>query len=142
MRKKVITGVALTLSALSLAWAAETMWIHRTDNTTLGLSIANADSVSLNGSNVVFTATNGVTKSMPNTEVEKVTLGEASSMVEIKYNGSDAEIINPFAFEGVEVTKNGADVVVTSTSTSEITYELTGTTTVGSLKVYSEKKSS
>ena len=140
MRKKVITGVALTLSALSLAWAAETMWIHRTDNTTLGLSIANADSVSLNGSNVVFTATNGVTKSMPNTEVEKVTLGEASSMVEIKYNGSDAEIINPFAFEGVEVTKNGADVVVTSTSTSEITYELTGTTTVGSLKVYSEKK--
>lgn len=140
MRKKVITGVVLTLSALSLAWAAETMWIHRTDNTTLGLSIANADSVSLNGSDVVFTAANGVTKSMPNTEIEKVTLGEASSIVEIKYNGSDAEIINPFAFEGVEVTKNGADVIVTSTSTSEITYELTGTTTVGSFKVYSEKK--
>jgi len=140
MRKKVITGVVLTLSALSLAWAAETMWIHRTDNTTLGLSIANADSVSLNGSDVVFTAANGVTKSMPNTEIEKVTLGEASSIVEIKYNGSDAEILNPFAFEGVEVTKNGADVIVTSTSTSEITYELTGTTTVGSLKVYSDKK--
>ncbi len=140
MRKKVITGVVLTLSALSLAWAAETMWIHRTDNTTLGLSIANADSVSLNGSDVIFTAANGVTKSMPNTEIEKVTLGEASSIVEIKYNGSDAEIINPFAFEGVEVTKNGADVIVTSTSTSEITYELTGTTTVGSLKVYSDKK--
>lgn len=140
MRKKVITGVVLTLSALSLAWAAETMWIHRTDNTTLGLSIANADSVSLNGSDVIFTAANGVTKSMPNTEIEKVTLGEASSIVEIKYNGSDAEIINPFAFEGVEVTKNGADVVVTSTSTSEITYELTGTTTVGSFKVYSDKK--
>ena len=62
MRKKVITGVVLTLSVLSLARAAETMWIHRTDNTTLGLSIANADSVSLNGSDVVFTAANGVTK--------------------------------------------------------------------------------
>lgn len=140
MKKKVITGVALTLSALSLAWAAETMWIHRTDNTKLGLPITIADSVSLNGSNVVFTATNGVTKSMPNTEVEKVTLGDASTVVEVKYNGSDAEIINPFAFEGVTITKIGADVIVTSTSTSEITYLLTGTTTTGSFKVYSDKK--
>ena len=97
MNKKVITGVALTLSAISLAWAAETMWIHRIDNIKLGLPITIADSVSLNGSNVVFTATNGEIKSIPNTEVEKVTLGEATSVVEVKYNGSDAEIINPFA---------------------------------------------
>lgn len=140
MNKKVITGVALTLSALSLAWAAETMWIHRADNITLGLPIAIADSVSLSGGNVVFTAINGEAKSMPNTEVEKVTLGEASSIVEIKYNGSDAEIVNPFAFEGVTVEKSGADVVVTSTSSSEITYQLTGTTSTGSFKVYSDKK--
>ncbi len=140
MNKKVITGVALTLSALSLAWAAETMWIHRTDNTTLGLPIEIADSMSLSGGNVVFAAINGETKSMPNAEVEKVTLGEASSIVEIKYSGSDAEIVNPFAFEGVTVEKAGADVVVTSTSTSEITYQLTGTTTTGSFKVYSDKK--
>ena len=140
MNKKVITGVALTLSALSLAWAAETMWIHRADNITLGLPIAIADSVSLSGANVVFTAINGEAKSMPNTEVEKVTLGDASSIVEIKYNGSDAEIVNPFAFEGVTVEKSGADVVVTSTSSSEITYQLTGTTTTGSFKVYSDKK--
>lgn len=140
MKKKVLTGVALTLSALSLAWAAETMWIHRADNITMGLPITIADSVSLSGSNVVFTATNGVVKTMPNTDVEKVTLGEATTIVEVKYNGTDAEIINPFAFEGVEVTKNGADVVVTSTSTSEITYQLTGTTTTGSFKVYSDTK--
>ena len=140
MKKKVTTGVVLAMSALSLAWAAETMWIHRTDNITLGLPITIADSVSLNGNNVVFTATNGETKTMPNTEVSKVTLGEATSVVEVKYNGSDAEIINPFAFEGVTVTKVGADVVVTSTSTSEITYELTGATTTGSLKVYSDTK--
>lgn len=140
MRKKVLTGVALTLSALSLAWAAETMWIHRTDKTTLGLPITIADSVSLSGSSVVFTATNGVVKSISNSEIEKVTLGDPSTIVEIKYNGSDAEIINPFAFEGVTVTKTGADVIVESTSESEITYQLTGTTTTGSFKVYSDKK--
>ena len=140
MKKKVLTGAVLTLSALSLAWAAETMWIHRTDNIKLGLSIVNADSVSLSGDNVVFTATNGERKSMPNSEITKVTLGDPSTIVEVKYNGTDAEIINPFAFEGVTVTKSGADVVVTSTSTSEITYQLTGTTTTGSFKVYSDKK--
>lgn len=140
MKKKVLTGAVLTLSALSLAWAAETMWIHRTDNVTLGLPVTIADSVSLSGANVVFTATNGVIKTMPSTEVSKVTLGEASAIVEVNYNGTDAEIINPFAFEGVEVIKNGADVVVTSTSTSEITYQLTGTTTTGSFKVYSDTK--
>lgn len=140
MKKKVLTGAVLTLSALSLAWAAETMWIHRTDNITLGLPITIADSVSLSGNNVVFTATNGEIKTMPNTEVSKVTLGDPTTVVEVKYNGTDAEIINPFAFEGVTVTKTGADVVVTSTSLSEITYELTGTTTTGSFKVYSDTK--
>ena len=140
MKKKVLTGVALTLSALSIAWAAETMWIHRVDNIKLGLPIAIADSVSLNGTNVVFTATNGEIKSMPNTEVEKVTLGDPATIVEIKYNGTDAEIVNPFAFEGVTVEKVGADVVVTSISESEITYQLTGATTTGSFKVYSDKK--
>ena len=140
MKKKVFTGAVLTLSALSLAWAAETMWIHRTDNITLGLPITIADSVSLSGNNVVFTATNGEVKTMPNTEVSKVTLGDPTTVVEVKYNGTDAEIINPFAFEGVTVTKTGADVVVTSTSLSEITYELTGTTTTGSFKVYSDTK--
>ena len=140
MKKKVTTGVVLALSALSLAWAAETVWIHRTDNTKLGLTIANADSISLNGNNVVFTAANGERKSMPNSEITKVTLGDLSTIVEVKYNGNDAEIVNPFAFEGVTVTKSGADVVVTSTTESEITYQLTGTTSTGSFKVYSDKK--
>lgn len=141
MKKIIITAIA-ALSLVSLAWAAETMWIHRTDRMTLGLPIAIADSVSLSsdGANVVFTATNGVTQTMPNSEVEKVTLGDASSIIEVKFDGSDAEIINPYAFEGVTITKSGADVVVTSTSTVEYTYQLTGTTTTGSFKIYSDKK--
>lgn len=141
MKKSIITIVS-ALSIVSLAWAAETMWIHRTDNIRLGLPIELADSVSLSndGANVVFTATNGVTQTLSNSVVEKVTLGAASSIVEVNYNGTDAEIVNPFAFEGVTVTKTGADVVVTSTSTQELTYQLTGTTTSGSFKVYSDKK--
>lgn len=141
MRKSIIAIIS-ALSIVSLAWAAETMWIYRTDNITLGLPIELADSVSLSsdGANVVFTATNGVTQTLSNSVVEKVTLGAASSIVEVNYDGTDAEIVNPFAFEGVTVTKTGADVVVTSTSTQELTYQLTGTTTSGSFKVYSDTK--
>lgn len=141
MKKTFILAIS-ALSLVSLAWAAETMWIQRTDNLKLGLPLEIADSVSLSqdGTNVIFTAKNGVVQTMPNSMVEKVTMGEASTIVEVKYNGTDAEIINPFAFEGVIVTKNGADVVVTSTSANELTYQLSGTTTSGSFKIYSDKK--
>ncbi len=141
MKKTIILAIS-ALSLVSLAWAAETMWIQRTDNMKLGLPLEIADSVSISqdGSNVIFTATNGVVKTMPNSEVEKVTIGTASSIVEINYNGTDAEIVNPFAFEGVTVTKTGADVVVTSTSLNELSYKLTGTTTSGSFKIYSDTK--
>ncbi|MBQ7042730.1 MAG: carbohydrate-binding domain-containing protein [Muribaculaceae bacterium] len=141
MKKTFILAIS-ALSLVSLAWAAETMWIQRADNIKLGLPLEIADSVSLSqdGSNVIFTATNGVVQTMPNSEVEKVTLGSASSIVEIKYNGIDAEVVNPFAFEGVTVTKIGADVTVTSTSANELSYKLTGSTTSGSFKIYSDTK--
>lgn len=141
MKKTIILAIS-ALSLVSLAWAAETMWIHRADNMKLGLPLEIADSVSISqdGSNVIFTAKNGVVKTMSNSEVEKVTMGTASSIVEINYNGTDAEIVNPFAFEGVTVTKTGADVVVTSTSLNELSYKLTGTTTSGSFKIYSDTK--
>lgn len=140
--KKIFITIMSVLSLVSLAWAAETMWIHRADNITLGLPISIADSVSLSsdGTDVIFTATNGVTKTMPNSEVSNVTLGAASTIVEVNYNGTDAVIVNPYAFEGVTVEKTGADVVVTSTSTQELTYQLTGTATSGSFKVYSDTK--
>lgn len=141
MKKTFILALS-ALSLVSLAWAAETMWIQRTDNIKLGLPLEIADSVSLSqdGTKVIFTATNGVVQTMANSEVDKVTMGASSSVVEVNYNGTDAEIVNPFAFEGVTVTKNGADVIVTSTSANELSYKLTGTTSSGSFKIYSDTK--
>ena len=141
MKKTFILALS-ALSLVSLAWAAETMWIQRTDNIKLGLPLEIADSVSLSqdGTKVIFTATNGVVQTMANSEVDKVTMGASSSVVEVNYNGTNAEIVNPFAFEGVTVTKNGADVIVTSTSANELSYKLTGTTSSGSFKIYSDTK--
>ena len=143
MKKKVLLLCASALSVISIAWAAETMWIHQTDRMTLGMPLTMADSikVSTDGATVSFVTLNGSgTYSVANTLIEKVTLGDPETVVTINYDGTDAEVVNPFAFEGVTVTKAGADVVVTSTSLNEITYQLTGTTTTGSFKIYSDTK--
>lgn len=58
-------------------------------------------------------------------------------MVTIIYNGTTAAVSN--GVSGVEVSSNGAHVVVNST-VSGVEYVLSGTTTNGSFKVYSEKK--
>lgn len=143
MKKKTLLFCASALSVLSIAWAAETMWIHQTDRMTLGMPLEMADSIKVSddGTTISFVALNGAgTYSVANTLIEKVTLGDPETIVTINYDGNDAEIVNPFAFEGVTITKTGADVVVTSTSLLEITYQLTGTTATGSFKIYSDKK--
>ena len=60
-----------------------------------------------------------------------------ASVVTIIYNGTTAAVSN--GVSGVEVSSNGAHVVVNST-VSGVEYVLSGTTTNGSFKVYSEKK--
>jgi len=61
-----------------------------------------------------------------------------SSVVVINF-GAAVSITNPLASAGVTVTESGGDVIVTSTATG-VEYQLSGTTTNGSLKVYSDKK--
>jgi len=53
--------------------------------------------------------------------------------------GTSVSITNPLAGNGVTITQDGADVIVNST-VSEVAYTLSGTTTNGSVKIYSDKK--
>ncbi|MDR6195289.1 carbohydrate-binding domain-containing protein [Siphonobacter sp. SORGH_AS_0500] len=61
-----------------------------------------------------------------------------TSTVTITY-GSTITVDNPLAGKGVTVTESNGDVVVNST-VSEVAYVISGTSTNGSLKVYSDKK--
>lgn len=141
MKKKSLI-IATLVSAISIAWAAETIWIHQNNKITLGLPISLADNITLSddGASVNFNQIDGTTHTTAYTEIEKVTLGNAQEVITINYNGTDAEIVNPYAFQGVSITKTGGDVVVNSTSTSELTYQLTGTASSGSFKIYSDTK--
>ncbi|MDO5615673.1 MAG: carbohydrate-binding domain-containing protein [Cruoricaptor ignavus] len=59
--------------------------------------------------------------------------------VSIAFSGSSAVITNPYTDAGVSVTQSNGDVVVNSTI-SGVSYTISGTTTNGSLKIYSDKK--
>ena len=60
-----------------------------------------------------------------------------TTTIKIAYNGNSATVSGEA--EGVTITKDGADVTVNST-VKNIVYELSGTTSDGSFKIYSEKK--
>ncbi len=62
-----------------------------------------------------------------------------SNTVTITFSGDTATVDNPLDGNGVTVTQSDGDVTVEST-VSEVEYLLTGTTTDGSFKIYSEKK--
>jgi hypothetical protein len=61
-----------------------------------------------------------------------------SSVVAINF-GTTVTITNPLAASGVTITQSGGDVTITSTATG-VDFQLSGTTTNGSVKVYSDKK--
>ncbi len=65
---------------------------------------------------------------------------ETDGTVRIVFDAQSATITNPYEGKGVAITRNGADVVVKSTLSNEISYILSGSTTDGSLNIYSDTK--
>ncbi len=61
-----------------------------------------------------------------------------TSTVSITF-GTTNTITNPLAVSGVSITENNGDVIITSTAKA-VEYIVSGTTTNGSLKVYSDNK--
>ena len=70
----------------------------------------------------------------PNEEIDE------DGAVKIVFDAQSVIVTNPYEGKGVLITQSGADVVVKSTLSDEISYILSGSTTEGSLKIYSETK--
>ncbi len=139
--KKGLLIIICFISSVAL-FAQEKMYIHKSDNFTLGALIWMTDSVyfSTDGATTYFRIGDSLTQ-YPTTEIDSITFGANSNTVYVTYNGSAVSVINPLAFEGVGVVADGANVTVTSiTETQDINYSLSGTTTDGMFKIYSEKR--
>ena len=75
--------------------------------------------------------------SIPADDEDYIENSEFTSTISIVYSGSSATVTG--SVSGVEVTVNGADVLVNSTA-KKVEYALSGSSSDGRFKLYSEKK--
>ena len=80
----------------------------------MGLPISKADSITVDASrqNVVIVGVDRSTTNIPRADLQRITMGDATNVVDITFAGADVTVVNPRAFEGGTGEKNGADVVV------------------------------
>ena len=74
---------------------------------------------------------------IPSDDEDYVENSEFTSVIEIVYSGSSAAVTG--SVSGVDITVSGADVLVNSTA-KKVEYKLSGTSSDGRFKLYSEKK--
>lgn len=140
MRKYVLLYLGLVCSVAVLA--QEKIYIHKSDRTSTEVKISNIDSIyfSSDASKAYFRIS-GLLSEYAVSDIDSISFINYSSTIFVTYNGTSASIINPMASDGVTVTASGAEVTVNSISDdTDISYNLSGTSTDGSFKVYSTSK--
>ncbi|MDD3875775.1 MAG: carbohydrate-binding domain-containing protein [Bacteroidales bacterium] len=139
--KKILLFFTAILCCMFLK-AQEKMYIHKSDNMILGAPIAATDSIFFDNTQTIayFVINDSITE-YPVSSIDSITFGPNSDTVFITFNGQSTSIENPYAFEGITVNVNGGKVIINSTiQTSDIYYMLSGTTSDGNFKIYSDKR--
>lgn len=137
MKKNILLLTSLLISVT--LFSQEKMYIHKSDKFTLGALLSKTDSIYFSSNEAItYFKINNSLYQCTTSEIDSISFGDNSSTVYITYNGTSVTVVNPLAFEGVSVTVSGCDVTVTSTNTDvEVNYSLNGTTSDGTLKIYS-----
>ncbi|GGH18372.1 carbohydrate-binding domain-containing protein [Sphingobacterium alkalisoli] len=123
---------SLLLSSILVVSCAKDDKISDTEE---GTVITTDGGVSIAGSSINGTAEGSVETGYD--EEDLLENSTFSSTIKIGFNGVNTTVEN--GVTGVTITTLGADVVIEST-VAQVAYELTGTTTDGSVKIYSDKK--
>jgi hypothetical protein len=107
-----------------------------TDDTTATGTLVGGTST-VNSTSITSGTAEGSTEVGANTD-DLLANSTFGSVVAINF-GSTITITNPLSASGVTITQSNGDVTINSTATG-VDFQLSGTTTNGSIKVYSEKK--
>lgn len=139
MKKILLCGAFAAL--FSPIFAADVLWFHCGDDC-LGAPVQDIDSISLSadGGQVRVAMLGGMVRNLTRSIVDSITTGQSDGTVSVHYAGSSVVVSNPLAFSGVDITTRGGHVEIHSTTANEVAYSLTGSTSVGSLKIYSDTK--
>lgn len=140
MRKYILFCLGLVFS-LTLS-AQEKLYIYKTDKTTSEIIISKIDSIYFNSDGTkAYIKTTDLLSEFNVSELDSISFASSAKTITVAYNGTTATVTNPLAGKGVSVTVNGADVTLNSTlDDNDITYNLKGTASEGSLKIYSISK--
>lgn len=114
--------------------------VHATSGVTL-IPVTTIDSIGYDDANLMTVYLRSGTKTtFAAADVDSLSYTVASGhIVSVAYNGATATVDNPLTALGVAVTVSGADVTVNAAAgLDDITYVLSGTSTDGMFKVYSD----
>lgn len=121
-------------------FSQEKLFIHKKDGLSLGAWVSATDSIYFDaGGSTLYIRVGDQQASYALTDLDSISFGVQSKTVMITYTGNSVLVVNPLAFEGVDVQVTGAMVTVyATTSDPEVQYQLQGESTVGTFKLYSE----
>lgn len=138
--KKLFCAISILL--VLKASAQEKFLVHTTDHFTLGVVKTSIDAVGFSDDTTTMIVSVGdFTTYNYFCKIDSITFGEGTDTIEIDFNNNDPVVYNPWAFEGVVITRMNSDINITSTTeTKDICYRVTGTATNGSIKIYSDKR--
>ncbi len=139
MKKSIILIICLFVG--SGLFAQEKMYIHKSDKMTLGAPVSATDSIffSEDQSTALFRIGDTLA-TYPVDAIDSITFGDNMNTVYLTWLGTEVSVINPLAFEGVSVSIDGAYAIVHSSGVNqEVYYHLSGSTTEGTFKLYSDQ---
>lgn len=140
--KRLVTLVALFLSASALLFAQRSLMIERTDNVTDYIPTTDIEEITFSEDLSQFVITsNGTQVSVNRDEVLNMGYAETPSAFQVEYDGATAKIRNPYLLQGVTVDVKDAHVTINNSNVSdELSFELSGSTSDGSLLYNGEYK--
>lgn len=139
--KKLLSMMLPVVAAASGIAAGDSIYFALSDGRTLGVATEKVDSVSFSGdASQMLVSVGGNENAVPVAETDSLYFGAVTDKIKISYGSDGVKVLNPKAFEGVTIAVDGDDVVVTSTTSEELEYVLSGASTDGMFKIYSDKK--
>lgn len=141
--RKIAFLMALIMSCIGLQAQEYYINLHQSGQVTYQNNVNEIQNMSFQGNNPssLLINTSSGTNTFPITAFDSITFvlqnpPQPGDAVTISFNGSAVSINNPYANSGVTVSNNGANVTVNSTKAG-VSYVVTGSSTNGSLTIYS-----
>ena len=130
--KKILLSIIFVLSVFT-AFADKDVRFHMKNGEVKSIAQERVDSIFFDDAEqYIFIAFDGDRKEqLAITDVDSIKYAVLPQMVEITYADNVATVLNPFAFDSVSVSIDGAKVTVTSQTTKEIDYQLQGASNNG-----------